>query len=284
MTTTNAPIQPNNRATGPHSGQSSTLPPIRQVSATRQWAVLTTAEVKLLGRNSVQVFYALIFPLMMPFLILNLDSDGTLPADLHDMFGSITLTASIIIGCTLAAYYTPVSALVNRREEAVLQRMRAGEAREGTILAAIMTPGSVLASLTSIMIFVIVKGLVGLHIGPHIWISLVGMLVTIVVCLGFAMVTANFTRTAESAQITTVPFIMIAIMGSMAIFIPKEFSQILYYIVNILPTAPAAILLNQGTLASPDWGEVAKALGFGAGWIVASIGFGWSRLRWAKRA
>lgn len=282
--TTNAPGQSNNRAAGPQSGQSGTLPAIRQVSTTRQWSVLVSAEVKLLARNSVQVFYALIFPLIMPFLFLNLDNGGNSPADFRAFFGSITLTASIIIACTLAAYYTPVSALVNRREEAVLQRMRAGEARERTILAAIMTPGSVLATLTSIMIFVLVKGLVGLHIGPHMWFSLVGLLFTILVCLGFAMVTANFTRTAESAQITTVPFIMIAIVGSMATFIPKEFSELLYYIVNALPTAPAAILLNQGVLASPDWGEVAKALGFGAGWIVVSIGFGWSRLRWAKRA
>lgn len=250
-----------------------------------QWKSLLRGEMKLLLRNSVQMAYALIFPLLMPVLFLNYaPALDELPQDMRVRMLGLILSGALIVGCTMSSYYTAVSALVNRREEAVLQRMRAGEARDATILAALLTPGTVMALVTGVAVFVLLYYLVDIPITVNLWLVVLGLVLTILACIGFALLTANYTRTAESAQVSAVPFMLVAMLGVGSVMVPREVSEVMYWVLNLTPTAPMAQLISQGLVSEVDWTLVARSLGLAVAWIGASIGYGWARLRWARRA
>lgn len=254
------------------------------VQVWQQWRCLVSAEFKLLQRNLAQLVYALIFPLLIPFLTLPYLPADELPPSVRAQVLGALLAGSIIVGCTMASYYTAVSALVNRREEAVLQRMRAGEIGDTTIIASICTPGALLALLTSTIIFAILKGMVNIHVGPNVWLVAIGTVLALLVCIAFALITANYTRTAESAQITAVPFMLIAMAGVGATLVTKEMSQVLYWILNTLPSAPAAHLIRQGVSLQVDWYIVGRSLALSVAWVVVAGASGWMNLRWARRS
>lgn len=250
-----------------------------------QWKSLLGGETKLLLRNSVQLVYALVFPLLMPILFLNFaPALDELAQDMRVRMLGVILSGSLIVACTMASYYTAVSALVNRREEAVLQRMRAGEARDTTIIAALLTPGTIMALVTSVAAFIILRLLVEVPLTANLWLVVVGLVLAILVCIGFALVTANHTRTAESAQVSAVPFMLIAMFGVWAPLLPREASEVMYWVVNLTPTAPMGQLISQGLVSEVDWTLVARSLALAVAWVGASIGYGWTRLRWARRA
>ncbi|MDO5721286.1 MAG: ABC transporter permease [Actinomycetaceae bacterium] len=254
------------------------------ISASKQWRSLVRGEIKLLQRNVTQLFYALIFPILLPFMFLSVVPAQDLPADQKAHLMGTLLAGSIIVGSTMASFYTAVSALVNRREEGVLQRMQAGEASDATIVISIFTPGAVMALLTSCLLFGILERVVGLHISVNLWLVAVGTIAALLVCIAFSLITANYTRTAESAQVTAVPFMLIAMAGTMATVVTKEMSQVLYWIVNALPTAPVAHLIVEGVSLNVDWTIVARSLALAAAWIVLAGAWGWTNLRWVKRS
>lgn len=258
--------------------------PSRHITRVQQWRALTRAETKLLRRNSTQVLYALFFPLLMPVLFVTAFGGNELGPEVKTLIGGFVLALSVISGCTYASFYTAVSSLVNRREEAVLQRLRAGEAQEGTILLALFSPGAVIATGTSVLAACLCVKLMDLPLTPHLWLAALGIPLTIILCVAFALVTANFTRTAESAQITAVPFMLIAMLGAgaaMARFdaVPAVVSTGL----NALPTAPVAHLLAQSFAPEVDWVLVGRSVALAALWILMAGAFGWWRLRWQPR-
>lgn len=256
----------------------------RQIGRIRQWQALAQAETKLLTRNSTQLLYALFFPLLMPVLFVTAFDGGELDSTITALMGGFVLAISVISGCTYASFYTAVSSLVNRREEAVLQRLRAGEAREGTILAALFSPGAVIATITSILATILCIKLMDLPVTAYLWLVAVGIVLMIGMCVGFALLTANFTRTAESAQITAVPFMLIAMLGAGATMVNfNGVPKVLSIGLNALPTAPIAHLLAQSLAVEIDWTVVARSVGLAGLWILVVAGVGLWRLRWQPR-
>lgn len=254
------------------------------ISAVKQWRALVMGEITLVRRNVTQVFYALIFPVLLPFMFLAVMPAEDLPADQRALAMGSLLAGSIIVGSTMASFYTAVSALVNRREEGVLQRMQAGEVSDATIAISIFTPGAVMALLTSCLLFGVLEWVVGFYVSVNVWLVAVGAIFALLVCMAFSLITANYTRTAESAQVTAVPFMLIAMAGTMATVVTKETSQVLYWIVNALPTAPVTHLIVEGVSLSVDWAIVARSLALATAWIVLAGAWGWINLRWVKRS
>lgn len=251
-------------------------------SKIKQFKSLVTGEAKLLNRNSVQLMYSMIFPLLIPILFTTLNDDQTLEV-LGPMLGPFIIAISVITGVTMASYYTGVSALVNRREEAVLQRMRVGEVSDSMILAAISAPSAILAIIVSIGVIAISVSRLNIGAPEHIWLIPIALIGVLAVSIVFAWLTASFTRTAESAQITSVPYLLIAMGGAIVVLMGEDMPTALYWALNLQPTAPVAHLLDQAWSTDLDWDLIGKSVGFLAAWTLIIGSVSRKRLRWSPR-
>ena len=106
-------------------------------------AALARAEGVLLRRNRIALLTALALPVAMVFAL------KAAPA-VVDAGGSRGVGATLLTGLTafallLAVYYNLVAALVARREELVLKRLRTGETTDAEILAGTAAPAIAIA-------------------------------------------------------------------------------------------------------------------------------------------
>jgi ABC-2 type transport system permease protein len=108
----------------------------------RRIAALCRGEALLLWRNPIALLNALVMPVaMVAFVSSSLSSDGA---------GGLGVGASIVTSpaaftLLLVVYYNLVTALVARREERVLKRLRTGETSDAEILAGMAAPAVALA-------------------------------------------------------------------------------------------------------------------------------------------
>ena len=116
------------------------------VSSSRQSshrvAALARAEGILLWRNRLALLNAVILPAA---LVGSLKSFGGLGASGAHDFGAMLLTGLTAFALLIAVYYNLVTAMVARREELVLKRLRTGEATDGEILAGTAAPAIAIA-------------------------------------------------------------------------------------------------------------------------------------------
>ncbi|BFO22816.1 hypothetical protein SHKM778_92040 [Streptomyces sp. KM77-8] len=137
-------------------------------------------------------------------------------------------------------YSALVGVYVVRREELVLKRLRTGELRDAEILAGSALP-SVLIGLTQCL--ALITACVALldmpaPSAPHL--AVLGLLFGIAICAGLAAATAGYTRTAESAQVTPMPLLLISMMGS-GMFVPLDFlPDRLASVCELLPLTPSS--------------------------------------------
>lgn len=251
---------------------------VKPVSAVRKILALTTAEFILLRRNIVQLVYATIMPLFLPVILLSYDVNAW-PAPIRSSFISVIIVFTVL----LISYYNPLSALVNRREEGVLQRYRTGEISDKHILGALAIPGGLISLVMTAVVLAATLVLLNIDTPKHWWIIAVATLMLIPLFYGCALVTANFTRTAESAQMTSMPIILLMSIGCGATALPADAPGTLNRIANAIPSAPFARLIEQGWSAHIDQPTVKISIIMLIAWSVVLLSFGHSRFRWAKR-
>jgi ABC-2 type transport system permease protein len=117
-------------------------------------------------------------------------------------------------------YYNVLSQFVNRRDELVLKRMRTGETRDGELIVSIALPGFVVAIVVGVLTVPIAAAL-----GQRLPVNPVLYAGTLVVAAGMftalAYWTAAWTRSAESAQLTSLPIMLLAAVGPLTVSIPE---------------------------------------------------------------
>ncbi|MDO5662830.1 MAG: ABC transporter permease, partial [Brachybacterium sp.] len=170
---------------------------------------LARAELTLLRRNRMQLITAILLPVAIPFLYLPIARAGTGPAHLAGALGLMFVMVLLFV-----VYYNLLSAYVARRQELVLKRLRTGEASDATVLAATSVPALVLAAVMITVTSAIAGPLLDLPAPEHLVVIVGGLLLGALVMVPLALATANITRTVESAQVTALPFMGIAIIGS----------------------------------------------------------------------
>lgn len=249
---------------------------VRPISAFKQWRSLTRAEFTLLRRNALQVSYAVAMPLVVPLMFL----------PMKDLVGSAGLgalvTMILTLGLIFVSFYNTLSAVVNRREDQVLTRLRAGEVRDWTILAALSSPGLFLGLLMSVGMMIVSIVALALSIPANIPLLAVAIMATVVLFLLLGLATAAKTRTAESAQITSLPVMLLLTIGpavvSLGSFIPD-------YLVRIAEFIPTTAMTHVVSIAwfGGDMGSALKPLAIILGWIVLTAVFVKRSTRWSKR-
>lgn len=245
-------------------------------------AALARAELTLLGRSRGTLFAALFVPLILPFSAREAAKQMDL-AEVGLTLGEVLLPASIGFSLLYAVYVTLVSVYTARREELVLKRLRTGELRDNEILAGAALP-AVATGLAQCVVLVAGCAVlldVGAPRAPHL--AVLGLLLGFLLCASLAAVTASFTRSVESAQVTTLPVVFLSMIFS-GMFVPLEIlPDRVASVCELLPLTPVLTLVRGG------WtGELSayEALGAGAtalAWTVLGVFAVRRWFRWEPR-
>lgn len=249
----------------------------RTVSAFSQWAALAKAEFTLLRRNTVQVMYAIALPLAVPLLFIPLANN----AEMDEQLGMV-VALILAIGLVFVSYYNTLSAAVNRREEQVLTRLRAGEVGDSTILTSLVTPGLFLGLVMSVGMFAVAVAALDLPIPTNISLLAACVIVTVVLFLLAGLVTAIYTRTAESAQITSLPVIMVLTVGPSLLTMRSLMNDRLATITEYVPTTAMADVMATAWFGA-DIADATKPMLILIGWVVATAMIVATKFRWSRR-
>ncbi|MBX6749448.1 MAG: ABC transporter permease [Micromonosporaceae bacterium] len=251
--------------------------PINRLALRRVWW-LSRTEFTLFWRNKTAVVTALVLPAAMVVFYARIDASAT---------GGISVNAYILTGAValmllFVVYYNLVTAYVARREELVLKRLRTGEARDGEILAAGALPAAVVALAQTAVAVGIGAVLLDLPVPVNVVVLLVGLLGGIVVFALLAAASTAFTKTVEFAQISTLPVLMICVVGSGALVPLSVLPDAAAAVLRFVPLAPVVDLLRLGWVGGPDgagfleaFGRAGEPVAILVGWIVV----GWLALR-----
>lgn len=223
-------------------------------SGLSRYLSLARAEMTILLRNKVATFYAVAMAPLLVVLFAGLPQVELIAAA---MGGSLTvfLTVGIVIfGLAVAVYYNLTTAVVARREKLVLKRLVSGESTRGQVLAALATP-NVAIMLVQVVLVVLVGSLAfGApdFTNPLLVVLALVLGVPFVVMVSF--VTGAHTRTVESAQLTTMPFMMAGMLLSGAILPVAVLPDTLVTVLEFTPIYPVTELVTLGLAGSDALG------------------------------
>lgn len=184
-----------------------TILPSRTAGLARWNAVLLT-------RNRLALFYALVMPLA-PLAFLFTGERGDPAA------GSAAIVFTMSIAVLFPVYYNLLSQFVSRRDELVLKRLRTGEIRDAELLTAMALPGVVIAFAVAIVAVPVALAF-GQDAPLNPAIYLVTVAASCVLFVAFAFWTAAWTRSAEAAQMTSMPVILLGVVGQMVEAFPES--------------------------------------------------------------
>ncbi|WP_134765038.1 ABC transporter permease [Nocardioides sp. 1609] len=254
----------------------------------RRLVHLTRWNLVLLARNRLALVYGTVLPLAGLLLLL--------PGER----GDIALGASGIGGVVLTAglfpvFYNVLSQFVNRRDELVLKRMRTGEVRDSELLVGIALPG-VLCALAVCAVTVPAASALGQPLPLNAALFAVGALVSAAMFAGLAYWTAAWTRSAEAAQLTSMPVIILAIAGPILASL-TSLSETVQDLVSYTPGAAISELVRVGwfgldgtgatesTLSfSETWSQAAGPLAVMVAWTVLALALASRSMRWEPRS
>src|ERR1700754_1738809 len=189
----------------------------------------------LLSRNRLAFVYALVLPLL-PLLLLLTGERGE-----ESGGASAIVTVFLVVGL-FPVYYNVLSQFVSRRDELVLKRMRTGEVRDAEMIVSIALPG-VISALAISALVVPLSQLFDqpLPVNPVIYAA--AAVLAVIMFSAFAYWTAAWTRSAEAAQLTSMPIILLASFGPVGASLADS-SEILGTISDATPGAAMSELVR----------------------------------------
>ena len=246
-------------------------------------AALFRAEGVLLRRNRVALLNALALPAALAGW---LKASGLDAGVSRAMGAAMLVTWLTAFALLLPVYYNLVTALVARREQLVLKRLRAGESTDAEILAGTAAPAVAVAWIQVAVAAVAAVAVFGMNRPANALLVLAALILGTAVFVLLAAVTAAVTRTVEMAQLTTAPVLMISFaFGGLLFPLPGPLRSL----GQALPLTRVLDLLRLGlTGTAPGGGHLGLAATFGAAaipvlvlaaWIAAG---GWAARRWFR--
>ncbi|WP_435879368.1 ABC transporter permease [Streptomyces tirandamycinicus] len=253
-----------------------------RTTAAGRLGALGRAELTLLVRNRTALFVALLMPVAMVGALR-----GTLGGmDLSEAglsLGEALMTGGVGTVLILVVYLNLTSALVARREELVLKRLRTGEVSDTEILAGTALPAAALALAQSALVVAAGVALLGADGPRRPELLVAGTLLGTVVMAALAAATSAITRTVESAQITTLPLFMVSAGGS-GLFIPLDLlPDRVASVCELLPLTGVMRLVEAGVGGGADAGRLTGAALGALAWTVISVFAVRRWFRWEPR-
>lgn len=249
---------------------------------------LVRAELLLLVRNRTTLFNAVA---LAPLTVVFLATLGIVPDGAESALAGMLLTALAALGLVIVVYYNLTTTLVARREELVLKRLLTGDVSRGEIITATATP-AVLILVAQLVLGVVAAG---------IWFELpavqnpawvlLGVVGGVVVFALLAAASAGLTRTVETAQLTTLPILMVATaLSGLAVplhVMPDVVERVaswtpMYPVVALLQHGFGAVALD-GSVPSGALADVAQPIAALAAWTVLGAVAARRWMRWEPR-
>ena len=251
-------------------------------------ARLTRWNAVLLTRNRLAFVYAVVLPLL-PLLLLFMGDRGD-----ANVGASAIVSLFLVVGL-FPVYYNVLSQFVSRRDELVLKRMRTGEARDAELLVSIALPGALCAvAIAAIAVPISQLFEQMLPVNPVIYAG--GAVLVVIMFTAFAYWTAAWTRSAEAAQLTSMPIIILASLGPLGAALSGS-SDTVGRLIELTPGAAMAELVRVGwfgldgtdaevsTLSfAESWAPAAQPLLVIAAWTVVAIALASRSMRWEPRS
>jgi ABC-2 type transport system permease protein len=250
-------------------------------------AALARAEGVLLRRSRIALLTAVAVPALLAGAVRALP--GAAPPARAGGAGAGLLIALTAFALLYPVYYNLVVTLAGRREQLVLKRLRAGEATDGEILAGTALPAIAVAWAQIAVAAVAAAAMLGLAPRPAAVLALAGLLGGTAVFALLAIITSAVTRSAELAQVTTVPALLISLACSGLMFPLTVLPGAVRLAAQALPLTAVTTLMRLGLSATAAGGaHPGLAAGLGgaavpagvlAAWIAAA---GWAARRWFR--
>ncbi|MDT0464577.1 ABC transporter permease [Streptomyces gibsoniae] len=243
---------------------------------------LARAELSLLGRNKSVLTTAVLVPCTLPLASrpaverMAHKGDGLTP-------GTMVIIAAIGFSLLFAVYAALVSTYVARREELVLKRLRTGELTDREILVGSALPAVCIGVVQCVLLAIGCMAFLdaGAPRAPHL--VLLGLLSGLVLCAALAAVTATFSRTVESAQITALPLLFVSMFGS-GITIPTDLlPHRVASLCELLPLSPAMRLIRGGWTGGLSAHDALTAGAMAVAWTVLAVFAVRRWFRWEPR-
>ena len=236
-------------------------------------------------RNWLTLSYAVVMPLL-PLGMLFLGPHGDVDA------GSTFVTTGLLMALMFPVYYNLLSMFVSRRDELVLKRLRTGEVRDAELVLSMALPGFAVMLLVSLLTIGVAMAN-GLPFPVNPLLLLVVVLLSAATFAALALWTASWTRTAEAAQMTSMPVVVLAMVG----LLKPVFPESAHAWVALLPSAAVSDLLRVTWFGRPaelgtaerfdfwaTWSQAAPALGVLAAWTLLSIWLARRAMQWEPRS
>jgi ABC-2 type transport system permease protein len=243
---------------------------------------LARAELTLFGRSKGTLFAAMFVPLVLPFSVRSAFAESDLEESGLTV-GTVVLPAAIGFSLLFAVYGALVGAFTARREELVLKRLRTGELRDTEILAGSALPAVATGLAQSLVLAVGFTVLLDVAAprAPHL--AALGLLLGLVMCASLAALTSAFTRTVESAQVTTLPVVMVSMLGS-GMTVPLEMlPDRLASVCELLPLSPVITLVRAGWTGDLSGYEAAGSVMTALAWTGIAVFAVRRWFRWEPR-
>jgi ABC-2 type transport system permease protein len=220
-------------------------------------AALGRFNALLMMRNRLAMVYGLVLPLT-PLALLFVGERGDGGA------GAAAVITTMTFALLFPIYYNLLSQFVTRRDELVLKRLRTGEARDLELLGAMALPGVVITLAVTAVVVPAAMAL-GQDAPLNLVVYVATVLVSSALFVAFAFWTAAWTRNAEAAQMTSMPVILLAVLGQMSLALPDEVRRW----ADLTPGAAMTDLVRVGWFGFGDPGTE-RTLDFAGTWTASA--------------
>jgi ABC-2 type transport system permease protein len=214
---------------------------------------LARAEGVLLRRSRIALLTAVAVPAGLAGAVKGLPG-AALPARAGGA-GAGLLIALTAFAPLYPVYYNLVVTLVGRREQLVLKRLRAGEATDGEILAGTAVPAIAVAWAQIAVAAVAAVAVLGLAPRPAAVLAVAGLAGGTAVFALLAIITSAVTRSAELAQVTTLPALLISLGCSGLLFPLTVLPGAVRPAAQALPLTAVTTLMRLGLAAAAGGGR-----------------------------
>ncbi|WP_328748574.1 ABC transporter permease [Streptomyces sp. NBC_00285] len=243
---------------------------------------LGRAELTLFLRSKGMILSAVFLPLVLPFSLRASIPD----ADLKEQglsLGMLLIPGAVGFSLLFAVYTALTGVFVGRREELVLKRLRTGELRDHEIMAGAALPAIVTSLVQCVLLAVGCSVLLDLAAPKAPLLAVLGVLLGLLMSAALAALTASFTRTVESAQVTGLPLMIITMMGS-GVAVPREFlPDRIASVCELLPLTPVITLVRGGWSGDLSAYEALGAVLTALAWTALTVFAVQRWFRWEPR-
>jgi len=254
---------------------------------TRRLLSLVRAELLLLLRNRTTLFNAVaLAPLTVAFVGWT-GGDALADGAAATAVAGMLLAALLAMALVVVVYYNLTTTIVARREELVLKRLLTGDVSQGEVVVAYALPAALITVAQMVLgVAAMLVLLEAPQVQNAVWLVAAFVGGTVVFVL-LAVASSGLTRTVETAQLTTLPVLMVAtalsgiivplhtmpdVVGTAASWTP------MYPVVALVQHGLGAVALD-GRVASGELTDVAQPLACLAVWALLG---GLAARRWMR--